>query len=148
MIFKKDPKDRLKLPKCPASTTHSGKSFHSLTILTKKMLQLQLDPLNCFLFFFKLIRRSLGKRDYLKKRQTCSTRLEKNTVFVCPMVTILEWCNVPRTACRPFSGWGWVSRPSFELSPVKRYPGLGKGTTLEQHTPGSALLEIYITRNI
>ena len=47
-MFKNDPKERLKHARFPAPTTHSGKSFHSFTILTKNdyLQQLRLDSWN------------------------------------------------------------------------------------------------------
>ena len=59
-----------------------------------------------------------------------NTQSEKNTVFDSVMVTTLKLNNVPG------------------LFLAKQCPLLERGTTLEPHTPVSALLEICIAKRI
>ena len=101
-----------------------------------------------FSFVLTLTGKSLEIRDYLKKIYIYNTRSEKNTVFDSLMVTTLKWNNVPRSPFHPFVSLEPVSTLSSGLFLAKQCPLLERGTTLELHTPVSALLEICITKKI
>ena len=80
------------------------------------------------------------KFEITKKIYIYHTRSEKNTVFDSLMVTTLKWKNVPRSTFRSSFGLEPVSTLSSELFLAKQCPLLERGTTLEPHTPISALL--------
>ena len=48
-----------------------------------------------------------------------NTRSEKNTIFVFPMVTILQWHNVSRSPFRSSFGRGLVSKLNLTFVPVQ-----------------------------